>query len=243
MNYIQSESNPNKRRRLCDDDNDVFILNTNNLHNYKFVNPKELIIINTSNEYSNIFYQNIVEGGIKTNVKKIITSDYVVTEYIKYIEQKFELMFPNCETIQINSYVNNFLLISRIIDDLRIIKNIEYVFNDYIFLKKSISKYIYFTKSFFTGGLSNITFIKIINNITKETKCSIENRIVDNIIDFKQIEEINNSLLNDMKKYKLDNSQINNILLEYIDKKKNISIKKNIYNIIDIDFTISKLEL
>lgn len=251
MNKIQIESNPNKKRRLYYKiDNvenvenvDIFILNMNNLNSYKLVDPDELIIINTSYEYSNIFYQTIFEGKTKINVKKIITSDSIVTEYIKYNEQKFELIFPNCETIQINSHTNNFLLISRIIDDLMIIKNVEYVLNDYVFFRNSIYKYIYFTKSFFTGGLSNITFIKIINNITNETKCSIEKKIVDNIIDFNQIEEINKSQLDDIKKYKIDNSSINNILLKYIDKKKNIYIYKNIINIIDIDFTIGKLEL
>jgi hypothetical protein len=242
MNYIQTELNPNKKRRLYDDFN-IFILNMNNLDSYKLVDPDELIIINTSYEYSNIFYQTIFEGGTKINVKKIITSDSVITKYIKYIEQKFELIFPNCDTIQINSYNNNFLLISKIIDDLRIIKNIEYVLNDYIFFSNSISKYIYFTKSFFTCSLSNILFIKIINNITNETKCCIEKKIIENIIDFNQIEEINKSQLDNIKKYKIDNSCINNILIEYIDKKNNIFIKKNVYNIMDIDFTIRKLEL
>ena len=119
---------------------------------------------------------------------------------------------------------------------MKIIKNLEYVLNDHVFLKNSISKYICFTKSFLTGKLSNISFIKIINNITKETNCSIEKKIVENIINFNQIEEINKSQLNDIKKYKLDNSSINNILFEYIDKKNNQHIKKIIYNIIDIDF-------
>lgn len=215
----------------------------NNLLNYKLVNPNELIIINSSNEYSNIFYQTIVEGGKKTNVKKIITSDSVITEYIKYIEPNFELLFPNCKTIQINSYSNNFSLISRIIDDLKIIKKIEYVLNDNIFIKNSIFNYIYFTKSFFTGGLSNISFVKIINNITKETECSVEKKIISSIIDLNYIEEINKLQYENIKKYKLDNSCINNTVLEYIDVKMNIYVKKYIYNIIDIDLTLDLLEL
>ena len=250
---IQIYLNPNKKRRLnydidiVDNENDIFILNMNNLENYKSVDPNELIIINSSNEYSSLFYKTIFEGGRKFNVKKIITSDLVITEYIKYIEQKFEFLFPNCDTIKINSYTNNFSLISRIIDDLRIIKNVEYLLNDCVFLTNSISKYIYFTKLFFTGSLSNISFIKIINNITIETNCTVEKRIIRNIINFNQIDEINKSQLNDIKKYKLDNSYINNILFEYIDKKNNLHIKKIIHNIIDIDidnnFTVNEIML
>jgi hypothetical protein len=242
MNDLQKELNQNKKIRLYDNV-DIFILNMNNLDNYKLIDPNELIIINSSNEYSNIFYQTIVEGGTKTNVKKIITSDSIISEYIKYIEQEFQFLFPNCDTIQISSYTNNFMLISRIIDDLNIIKNIEYILNDYVFFKNSIFNYIYFTKSFFTGSLSNISFIKIINNITKETKCSIEKKILENIIDFNIIEEMNKSQLNDIKKYKLGNSCINNILFEYIDKKMDIHIKKTVYNIIDIYFAIGELEI
>lgn len=242
MNNIQIKITSNKKRRLNDNIDDIFILNTNNLDNYKLVNPEELIIINTSNNYSNIFYQTICEGGIKTNVKKIITSDLVITNYISYIKQ-FDILFPNCDTTQINTFSNDFRLISRILDDLMIIKNIEYVLNDYICYNNSIYKYFYFTKSFFTGGLSNISSIKITNNITKEIECSVEKKIIKNIIDFEQIEEINKSVLNDIKKYELDNSSINNILFEYIDKKTNQHIKKIIHNIIDIDYTINKLEL
>lgn len=247
MNYNQINSdqnlNPNKKKRIFYNVDNVFILNMNNLDNYKSIDPDELIIVNSSNEYLNNFYQTICEGGTKFNVKKIITSDSVITEYIKYMEPKFEFLFPNCDTIQINSYTNNFSLISRIIDDLKIIKNLEYVLNDYVFLKNSISKYIYFTKSFLTGKISNISFIKIINNITLETNCSVEKKIIENIINFNQIEEINKSHLNDIKKYKLDNSSINNILFEYIDKKKNTHIKKIIHNIIEIDFTTDELIL
>jgi hypothetical protein len=248
MNDNQINSNPNKKRRLYYNvdnisDVDIFILNMNNLDNYKSIDPDELILVNSSNEYSNIFYQTICEGGTKFNVKKIITTDSVITEYIKYIEQKFELLYPNCHIIQICSYTNNFLLISRIIDDLKIIKNIEYVLNDYVFFKNSISKYIYFTKSFFTGNLSNISFIKIINNITIETNCTVEKKIVENIINFNQIDEINKSQLNNIKKYKLYNSSINNILFEYIDKKNNLHIKKIIHNIIDIDIDITMDEV
>lgn len=238
INYIGNLNNLDNINDI-----DIFILNMNNLLNYKLVNPNELIIINSSNEYSNIFYQTIVEGGKKTNVKKIITSDSVITEYIKYIEPNFELLFPNCKTIQINSYSNNFSLISRIIDDLKIIKKIEYVLNDNIFIKNSIFNYIYFTKSFFTGGLSNISFVKIINNITKETECSVEKKIISSIIDLNYIEEINKLQYENIKKYKLDNSCINNTVLEYIDVKMNIYVKKYIYNIIDIDLTLDLLEL
>jgi len=136
MNEIDKINlNPPKKRRLFYnvDNVDIFILNINNIENYKLVDPDELIIINSSNEYSNIFFQTICKGGTKFNVKKIITSDSAITEYIKYIEQNFELLYPNCHTIQINSYTNNFFLISRIIDDLNIIKNLEYVLNDYVF--------------------------------------------------------------------------------------------------------------
>lgn len=247
---INSNSNPYKKRRLyynIDNPNpnpkpnpnpNIFILNMNNLDNYKSIDPDELIIVYSSNEYSNMLYQTICEGGTKFNVKKIITSDSVINEYIKYIEPaNYELLYPNCHTIQINSYSNNFILISRIIDDLKIIKNIEYVLNDYIFYKNSISKYISFTKSFLTGKLSNISFIKIINNITKEINCTVEKKIVDNIVNFNKIEELDKSILNDILNYNLDNSSVNNILLEYIDKKNNVYFQKIIRNIVDVDLT------
>ena len=97
---INSNSNPYKKRRLyynIDNPNpnpkpkpnpnpNIFILNMNNLDNYKSIDPDELIIVYSSNEYSNILYQTICEGGTKFNVKKLITSDSVINEYIKYLE-------------------------------------------------------------------------------------------------------------------------------------------------------------
>lgn len=251
MNFIQIELNQNKKRKLnhnididiennieIDTDIDIFILNRDNLENYKYVDPNELLIIDTSYDYSNIFYKTIIEGGIKSNVKKIITSDLVIRKYFFYIEQEFELYFPYCDTIHIYTLSNDFILISGIIDDLKIIKNIEYILDNNVFFNNSVIKYNNFTKSFFIGSLSNISFVKIINKITKETDCTVERKIIENIIDFNEIDNKNKSQLYNIKKYNIDNMYINNILLEYIDKKMNIHVKKNIYNITDIDFTI-----
>lgn len=239
---MQFELNQNKKRRLCNDNNtnsdDIFVLNMNNLDNYKLSNPNELIIINSSTEYSEIFYSTIINGGIKSNIKKIITLDLVITKYIKYMEQQFILLFPNCFTIQVNSFSNEFYLISQIIDNFKIIKNIEYILNDYIFLNNSIYRYNFFTKSIFTGSLSNILSIKIINNITQDIDCCIGKKIISNIVDFDQIENINKSLLNDIIQYQINDCNVNKILFEYIDTKMNIHIKKNIYNIINIDFLL-----
>ena len=210
---------------------DVFILNNDNLDNYNLVDPNELIIIYSSNYYSEIFLHSIINGGTKFNVRKIITSDSVIVKYLQRINSSFQKLFPNCKTIQINSFQNNFLLISRIIDNTQIIQNIEYILNDYIFINYSGFKYNFFTESLFTGGLSNIKYIKIINNITFESECSIDKKINKNIINLDIIEKNNKNQFDKMIKQNIDNKYVNNIYFEYIDKKNNIYFNSCVMNI------------
>lgn len=226
----------NKKRKIfkCVD---IFVLNINNQLDYKYVNPYELIIVNASNNYSDDFLKLLINGGIKTNVKKIITSDSVIVKYIKKISNIFVVMFPNCKTIQINALENDYMLISRIIDDLEIIKNVEYKLNDYICLSKSLSKYKYFYDYFFIGSLSNIKYVKIFNDIPDNNiECFVEKKIITEIINQKMIKKNNNSLLLNIKKYNVKTSDINYIYLQYIDIKRNIEFDTYIVNIKDIDF-------
>ncbi len=234
MDICDSENeNPNKIRKI---ENSVFILNMNNLNNYFQANPDELIIVYSSQEYSHQFMLTIINAGTKSNVKKIITSDSVIMKYIKYIENTFGTFFPNCITIQINALENDFNLITRILDDIGIIKNIEYVLNDCIFYSNSSYKYKFFTQSLLTGNLLNIKYIKIINNILTEPTCSIAKKIINNIIDFEFIEK-NNKLQSDtIIKYDINPKHINYIYFEYIDKKNNKFFNANLVNIINLDF-------
>jgi hypothetical protein len=225
--------NPNKKRKI---NTSVFILNRDSLDDYYLINPDELIIIYSSNKYSHQFMETIIKAGTKANIQKIITSDSVIIKYIKYIENIFENLFPNCKTIKINSLENDFNLISRIIDDIKIIKNIEYTINDYIYYNDSSYKYKFFTNSFLTGNLVNIKYIKIINNINIEPTCTIEKKIINNIIDFDLIEKNNKLQLDTIIKYNISSKSINYIYFEYIDKQKNIYYNTRIINIIDIDF-------
>jgi len=225
--------NPNKIRKI---ESEIFILNRDNLDNYYLSDPDELIIINSSYEYSHQFMQTIIDGGIKSNVKKIITSDSVIIKYIKYIKNIFKNLFPNCKTIKINSLENDFNLIAYIIDNTEIIDCIEYVLNDYIYQNKSFQKYILFTNSFLTGDLMNIKNIKIINNIISEPKCGLEKKIFDNFIDYNLIEKKNNTQLENIIKHNINQKSINYIYFEYIDKQRNKFFNINIINMVDIDF-------
>ncbi len=222
----------NKKRKICPE---IFVLNMNSMHEYKFYDPDELIIIYTSYNYSSTFYQSIIDGGIKKNVKKIITSDAIMTKYIKYIEKNFSLLFPNCMNIKINSFDNDFMLIFGIIDDLKIIKYVEYELNDHVFSNNSIMKYVHFINSIILYNLSNIKYIKIINNIKKITDCTIETKILANLLNFNLLKNKNNNQNDVIKKYGIVDENINFIYLEYIHNKKitqNIIININDFYLI-----------
>lgn len=202
----------------------IFILNTLNSKNYKFENPDILIIINSSNNFSLEFLESITKGGIKSNIKKIITSDSIIVRYLSLVY--FSELFPNCETIQINSLENCFFLISQIIDNFIVIKNIEYKLNDYILINNCLNKYMYFFNSFFTGDLLNIKFVYLYNDINYD-QVSCENEIINlDMID-------KNNKLQDEKieDLDIDRSLINNIYFTYIDSKRNIKFSKYITNI------------
>lgn len=237
ISNVEQINYSNKKRKIFNYV-DVFVLNKYNQLEYKYVNPNELIIINTSNNYSNDFFELLVNSGIKTYVKKIITSDSVVVKYIKEISKTFKNIFPNCKTIQINALENDFVQISRIIDDLEIIKNVEYRLNNYVCLHNSLLKYKYFFDYFFTGSLSNIKYVEIFNDISNENiECLVEKKIIGEIISQKIIKKKNNSLLSDIKKYNVSETDINYIYLKYIDTKRNIGFDTYIVNIKDIDYT------
>jgi hypothetical protein len=222
--------NKKKIRRI---ENSVFILNMNSIDNYKNVDPNELIIINTEREFSQKFMNVITSGKIKFNVKKIITSDSIIIKYIKNIQNIFLILFPNCTSIQINSLENNFNLISTIIDNTKIIKNIEYILNDNIKLSNSLYKYKLFTETFLTGNLLNIKKIKIIKNITIDTECAVEKNNIDNIVDFNLLQTNNNYILQIIEKYGISSNCINYINLEYINMNKNINRNTILLNTVD----------
>lgn len=237
MNYIIDTDYHKKKKKKIEIELNTFVLNTVNTINYKNSDPDELIIINTSLNYIEEFLQSITNGGTKYNVKKIITTDLVIVKYFINIEKMFFSLFPNCDTIQINLFSNDFVLISRIIDDLITIKNIEYKLNDNIYNYNSVIKYKYFYDSFFTGSLVNIKNIKIINNIDiNKTNCIIEKNIIANIVIPNMIDDRNNFQLNYIKKHNVNKSNINIIYFEYFDAKKKIYFLKNIINIVNIDF-------
>lgn len=236
MNDIIKIDYPKNKKKRIEIEQYIFVLTTSNRINYIYSNPDELIIVNSSFNYSQSFFQSIIDGGIKLNVKKIITSDSVVVKYLANIEKMFPLLFPNCKSIQINSLENDFILISRIIDDLVIVENVEYKLNDYILICNSIHKYKYFYVSFFTGSLENIKYVKITNDIDEnKTNCVIKKNQITNIITPNIIDEKNKLQFESIKKYNIDKSNIKNLYFQYIDNKRNIFFSKNIINIADID--------
>lgn len=215
----------------------TFVLNASNIFNYKYSNPNELIIIDSSFNYSKELLQSIIDGGVKPNVKKIITSDSVIVKYFTDIEKTFQILFPNCLTIQINSFSNEYVIISRIIDDLTIVENIEYILNNYVFIHNSTFKYKYFYELFFTNSLANIKNVKITNDIDdSKTSCVIEKNIITNIIIPSIIDKKNKTLIDYIKKYNIDKSHINNIYFEYVDNIRNVYFSKYILNVANIDF-------
>lgn len=228
MDIIDNEQHKNKKIKI---EPDQFVLNTSTT-NYKCSDPNELIIINTSYDYCKSFYQLIIDGGTKSNVVKIITSDLVIVKYFIRMEKMFVNFFPNCKTIEINSFSNDYYLISTIIDTLLIVENIVYKLNDCVFINNSMITYKNFSDLFFTGNLTNIKNVKIINNIDdNETDCSIEKKIIMNIISHTTIENKNKYQYNYINKYQIDESYINNIYLEYKDNKRSIYFSKYVLNI------------
>lgn len=251
---IQNKYIKNKRKRI-ESCLETFVLNTMNTHNYYHTDPDELIIIDTSENYIKKILQSIVCGGIKQNVKKIITSDSVIVKYFACIEKLFSILYPNCLTIQVNSFSNNFSTISTIIDNFTIVENIEYKLNNYVFMNNSVIKYKYFFESFFTGSLSNIKYVKIINDIdidtgmgtgtgtgtgtgvrNKKVNCVIEKNQITNIIVQSTVDEINKLQSDYIINFNIDKSFINNLHLEYVDNKRNVHFEKYIINIVDTDF-------
>lgn len=215
----------------------TFVLNASNIFNYKYSNPDELIIIDTSFNYSKVLIQSIIDGGAKHNIKKIITTDSVIVKYFMSIEKTFSTLFPNCETIQVNSFSNDYVLISRVIDDLIIVVNVEYKLNNYVFIHNSATKYKYFYESFFTGSLANIKYVKITNDIDySKTNCAIEKNIITNIIIPNVIDIKNETQVEYIKKYNINKSYINNLYFEYVDNKRNMYFSKYIINVANIDF-------
>ena len=233
---IQINYSKNKKKRI-EIEQYVFILNTSNATNYIYSNPNELIIVNSSFNYSESFMCSIIDGGVKLNVKKIITSDLVIAKYFANIDKIFSSLFPNCKTIQINSFKNDFISISHIIDNLMIIENIEYKLNDYVFINGSIAKYKCFYDTFFTGNLVNIKYVIIINDINEnETNCCVEKNQIINIIDSNIIDKKNKLQFDLINKYNIDKFHINNLHFEYIDNKRKVYFSKNIINIIGMSF-------
>lgn len=235
MNDLEQIDYPKSKKKRIE--LNTFVLNTSNIFNYTKSNPDELIIIDTSFNYSKSLLQTIIDGGTKQNVKKITTSDSVIVKYFTCIEKMFQILFPNCKTMHINSFSNNYFIISRVIDDLMVVENVEYRLNNYVFIYNSTPKYKFFYESFFTGSLANIKNVKIINDIDdSKTSCVIEKNIIANIIVPSIIDKKNSIQLDYIKKYNVDKSHINNIYFEYVDNKRNVYFSKYIINVANIDF-------
>ena len=232
---------------------DVFVLNKNSLCEFVNINPIELIIINTDFLYSNDFFQclnNIIPDN-KYNTRKIITSDLVIVTYFKFLNKKLNQIFPNCDTIVINSFENKFISISNILDDLAV-KNIEYNLDNYTLMSNSIYNYKYFFDSFFTDSISNIENITIRNKINCEHSDyqinTISENIINTIITKDKINQKNNNQINNIIKWGISDKcfvgknylfgeyifnfkHINILNIKYIDIKNNILISDKIINI------------
>lgn len=235
MNDLEQIDYPKSKKQRIE--LNTFVLNDTNIFNYSYSNPDELIIIDTSFNYSEILLQSIIDGGSKPNIKKITTSDSVIVKYFICIEKMFSTLYPNCKTIQINSFSNDYFIISRVIDELMVVENVEYKLNDYVFINNSTLKYKYFHESFFTGSLANIKYVKIINDINdSKINCIIEKNIITNIIVPCTIDKKNEIQLDYIKKYNVEKSHINKLYFEYVDNKRNVYFSKYIINVANIDF-------
>lgn len=241
---------PNKK--ICKTKNaDVFILNKNSIGEFDKINPVELIIINTDYFYSPDFFLSInnINPHTKSNTKKIITSDIIVTIYFNYLDKKIYQLFPNCTTIVINTFQNNFSNISKIIDDLEI-KNVEYVLDSHVFLNNSIYNYGNFFESFFNGTIANIKNVTIKNQIDYDKKINKQDIMFDTVIENiiktfvtadkinkNNIRQINNIINWDLidkcmlDKQTFNPKYINLINIEYVDENNNILIADKIINI------------
>lgn len=238
------EMYPNKK--ICKAKNvDVFILNKNSICDFDKINPIELIIVNTDYSYSPDFFSSIndINPHTKSNTEKIITSDIIIIMYFNYLDKKIYQLFPNCTTIVINTFQNNFLNISKILDDLEI-KNVEYVLDSHVFFNDSIYHYENFFESFFIGTISNIKNVTIKNKINYDKKS--QNTMVENIlqtfitedkINKNNIQQINNivgwKLIDKcmLDKQTFNSKYINLMNIEYVDKNNNVLISNKIINI------------
>jgi hypothetical protein len=230
MEYIVDDKHKNKKIKILDEI-DIFIFSSETIEKYKYINPTELIIIYTSYDYSPEIYSGIYKGGIKTNVKKIITTDSVLVNYLSFLDNEFKTFFPNCNIIQINSFESYFLTIIKILDDFETIKYLEYNLDDNIIIRNCIKNYNLFSDFILTGKISNIKHIKIKNNITHKIECLIENKIIFNLISYEKIKKKNDYTQDIIVKNNIDNKYVNEIYLEYIDIKNSIFIKDYILNI------------
>lgn len=225
---------------------DIFILNKNSINEFEQINPVELLIINTDFFYSPEFFYSInnINPDNKSNTKKIITSDIIITTYFNYLDKKIYQLFPNCTSITISSFQNNFSNISKILDDLEI-KNVEYILDSNVFLNNSIYYYQYFFESFFNGKISNIKNVIIKNEIISD-EANNQDTVIENIlkklitkekISKKNSTQMNNIIEWDLKdKCMLDNKTfnpkyINLISIKYINKNNNSIIIDKIINI------------
>lgn len=224
---------------------DIFILNKNSIDEFEQINPTELIIINTDYIYSSNFFSSInnINPITKSNTKKIITSDIIIDTYFNYLDKKIYQLFPNCTTIIVNSFQNNFFNISKILDDLEF-KNVEYILDSHVFLNDSIYRYKYFFESFFYGTISNIKNVIIRNNIDyNENKVdTVIKNIIKTFITNDKIMKMNTSQINNiirwnlfdkciLDKKKFNPKYINLMNIKYIDKNNNILIVDSIINI------------
>ncbi len=230
MEYIVDEEHKNKKIKILDEI-DIFIFTVDTIEKYKFVNPTELIIIYTSYDYSQKILNGIYKGGIKTNVKKIITCDSVLVKYLSCLDDKFKIFFPNCNKIQINSFENYFTTIVRILDDFEIIRFLEYNLDDNIVIKNCVQNYNFFFEFILTGNISNIKHIKIKNNIKLQIECSIDKKIIYNLINHEKINKKNKNTYKLIIENNIDKKYRNNVCLEYIDVLNSIFIKDIILNI------------
>lgn len=229
-----------KKRRIVNDLHEIFILNANNIDNYKEANPINLIIINTNYVFENNFLEIIINGKQKNNVKKIITSDLVITKYFGKILKDFEYLFPSCDTIQVNTFDNNCEKISRIIDCLGVVKNLEYILDDHIFINYEFRNlYWFFIGSLLNGFLVNIKNIILRNKVDTD---NFNDFITNKITKFDIINKNNLYVLNFLIKNKFENfcfqnnviesnKYINLVNFKFIDFYGNIMLDGNLINI------------